>query len=103
MSFIEIVWSVALVAPTFKVGWGWIMIQYPPFNFSAARLLFLASPLGPLIGTGIWAFTEAPTLGECLGVSAIVGGPMAFLVLESLRWLDSHESRHRDASSGGES
>lgn len=94
MDIAEIAWGVAFAAPAFQAGAGWAMLQFSPPNFVVAKLLFLATPIAPLVATAIWAYTERPSFAACLAVAAIVGAPTIVLALELLRWLEIHERRH---------
>jgi hypothetical protein len=93
MQITEIAWGVAFAAPVFKATAGWVMLQFDPPNFVAAKTLFTIVPLAPLVATGLWAYKEHPSVGECLGVAIIVGATTMILTLELLRWLKLHEKR----------
>jgi hypothetical protein len=95
MAVTDIAWGVGLGAPFFKIGAGWVMLQFTPKNFRVTRRLFLISPLAPLIATFIWAYNEHPSLGEIVIVSAIVGAPMGMLMSWALIWLGRHERQQR--------
>jgi hypothetical protein len=81
MGITEIAWGVAFAAPALQAVGGWAMLQFPPPNFMAAKILFLTAPIAPLIAAAIWAYSERPSLVACLVTAAIVGAPTMILVL----------------------
>jgi hypothetical protein len=101
MGITEISWGVAFAAPALQAAGGWVMLQFPPPNFVAAKILFLTAPIAPLIATAIWAYSERPSLVACLAVAGIVGAPTMILTLELVRWLDIQESLHYEESNRG--
>jgi len=94
MGITEIAWGIAFAAPVFQATAGWVMLQFPPPNFVSAKLLFLTTPIAPLVATAIWAYTEHPSLKLCFAVAAIVGIPTMIASLELLRWLEIHARYH---------
>lgn len=57
----------------------------------AARWLFWASPLGPMIATLIWIWSDHPSLAGCELVSGFIGATTTIALLELLRWVETHE------------
>jgi hypothetical protein len=67
-------------------------------HFQAARRLFAAIPIAPLIAAAIWAYSERPSITECWLVGAIVGPATIILTFETLRWLDHLKELSTDES-----
>jgi hypothetical protein len=97
MGITDIAWGLGFFVPSIKIGWGWIMIQVEPKNFPVARILFGVSPVAPLLAVMCWGYFDSPPIRQMLIVASAVGGVILVIVLESLRWIDTHE-RHHGAS-----